>query len=61
MLAIMGTLLVGYGFFSDPAIYVRSLGININVTWGSVLLATGLVLLALAARGRSEHSRHARD
>ena len=61
MFAIMGALLVGYGLFGDPAIYTRSLGININLTWGGVLLAMGLIFLALAARGRSEHSGNARD
>jgi hypothetical protein len=50
MFAIMGALLVGYGLFGDPAIYLRSLGININLTWGGVLLATGLIdLRAMAA------------
>ena len=53
MFAIMGALLVGYGLFGDQAIYARSLGINVNVIWGSVLLVTGAILLALAARGRS--------
>ena len=55
MFAIMGALLVGYGLLGDQAIYARSLGINVNLTWGGVLLATGLIFLALAARGRSEN------
>ena len=50
MLAAMGAMLVGYGVFGDHAIYARSLGVNINAVWGSVLLATGGVLLALARR-----------
>jgi hypothetical protein len=53
MLATMGALLVGYGVFGDHGIYARSLGINVNAIWGSALLATGGILLALAARGRS--------
>ena len=56
MFAIMGALLVGYGLFGDQAIYARSLGINVNLAWGSVLLATGVILLVLAARGRSENT-----
>jgi len=48
MLAIMGALLVTYGLAGDRAIYTRSLGININAIWGSVLFATGDVLLLLA-------------
>jgi hypothetical protein len=56
MFAIMGALLVGYGLFGDPTIYARSLGINVNLIWGSVLLATGGIFLGLAARGRSENT-----
>ena len=44
----IGILLAGYGLFSDPAIYERSLGINVNFWWGGVLLAFGLVMLLLA-------------
>jgi hypothetical protein len=53
MFAIMGALLVAYGVFGDHAIYARSLDINVNVIWGSVLLVTGAIFLGLAARGRS--------
>jgi hypothetical protein len=47
---------VGFGFFSDPAIYQRSLGIDVNLWWGLVLLAFGALMLWLgwrAAAGRS--------
>jgi hypothetical protein len=53
MLAMMGALLVGYGLFGDQTIYARSLGINVNAIWGSVLLVAGAILLALAARRRA--------
>ena len=52
MFAIMGALLVGYGLFGDPAIYARSLGLNVNAIWGTVLIAAGAIFLALAARAR---------
>lgn len=51
MFAILGLLLVGFGFFSDPVIYQRSLGININLNWGWVLLVFGAGMLWLAWRG----------
>jgi hypothetical protein len=35
---------------SDQAIYDRSLGINVNLWWGLVLLAFGLVMLGFAIR-----------
>ncbi len=50
MFAIMGVLLTGYGLLGDRSIYARSLGININVIWGLVLLVAAACLLALAAR-----------
>ena len=50
MFSLFGIILVVYGFASDPAIYQRSLGINVNLWWGLVLLAFGLLMLGLAYR-----------
>ncbi len=50
MFTIFGVLLAGYGLLSDRAIYARSLGINVNLWWGLVLLAFGLVMLVFALR-----------
>lgn len=50
LFVLLGGLLVGYGFFSNPAIYRRSLGLDINLWWGAVLLVFGLVMLGLAWR-----------
>ncbi len=50
MFAIIGAILTGYGLVSEDAIYQRSLGINVNLWWGLVLLAFGLVMLAFAYR-----------
>jgi hypothetical protein len=50
MLGIMGVLLLGYGVLGDQSIYARSLGLNVNAIWGSVLLVVAAVLLILAAR-----------
>ena len=52
MFSIFGVLLAGYGVASNPAIYQRSLGVNVNLWWGLVLLVFGLVMLWLVARGR---------
>ena len=55
MFTLFGAMLTVYGLASDRAIYVRSLGINVNLWWGLVVLAFGLVMLALALRaGRKE-------
>jgi hypothetical protein len=45
---IFGALLVIYGLTSDPAIYSKSLGININLRWGGLMLAFGLLMLYLS-------------
>lgn len=50
MFTIFGLILIGYGLLSDPAIYQRSLGINVNLWWGFVLLAFGALMLWLAYR-----------
>jgi len=50
ILGLMGLLLALYGLFGDPAIYARSLGLNINLIWGSVLVAAGAILLVLGTR-----------
>ena len=50
MFTIIGVLLTIFGLTSDQAIYARSLGINVNLWWGLVLLAFGVVMLGLAAR-----------
>jgi len=50
MFALFGAILAGYGLAAGDAISDRSLGINVNLWWGVVLLAFGLAMLALAIR-----------
>jgi hypothetical protein len=52
LFSVFGGMLVIYGVVSDPAIYARSLGFNVNFDWGCVLLAFGLAMLWLALRAR---------
>ena len=52
MFSIFGVLLLGFGFISEAAIYQRSLGINVNLWWGVVLLVFGLVMLGFALKAR---------
>jgi hypothetical protein len=54
MFGVLGAMLAVYGmFFSDPAIYERSLGININVWWGLILLAFGAGMYFFGRRASS--------
>lgn len=56
MFLTFGLLLTGYGLLSDKAIYERSLGVNVNLQWGLVLVAFGAVMLFLALRaGKKPH------
>jgi hypothetical protein len=50
MFSIFGALLTAFGVLSDDAIYARSLGVNVNLWWGLVLLTFGLIVLGFALR-----------
>ncbi len=51
---LLGLILVGYGLFSDPAIYVaHSLGQNVNLLWGCIFALFGALMLWLARRARN--------
>jgi len=52
MFSTFGLILTIFGAVSDKAIYEEhSLGININLIWGIVLLVFGASMLFLALRG----------
>jgi hypothetical protein len=51
LFSIFGVLLIGYGALGDGSIYARSLGVNINLWWGIIMLAFGLVMFLLGKRG----------
>jgi hypothetical protein len=55
LFALLGLLLSLYGLSSDASQYQRSLGININLWWGLVLLLFGAGMLALARMRRSRN------
>ena len=51
LFTLLGAVLALYGLLGDPTIYQRSLGHNVNLSWGVVLLLFGLVMLFLGRRG----------
>lgn len=53
LFTLVGAVLAGYGALGDPAIYQRSLGFNVNLWWGLVLLLFGLLFLWFGRRGTS--------
>jgi hypothetical protein len=57
MFSLIGLLLTVTGFLtaSDTEMYKRSLGININLIWGVVLLVFGAFMLIMAWRGAKQN------
>jgi hypothetical protein len=53
LFTLIGLILTGYGLVSDPSVYEHSLGYNVNLIWGVVVLAFGIVFLVLGRRGTS--------
>ena len=50
--SVVGILMTAFGVASNRAIYQRSLGINVNLYWGLVLLAFGLIMVLLGKKKR---------
>ena len=59
LFTVLGLLLAGYGLVSEKALYERSLGINVNLEWGLVMLIFGVIMVVLGRRGtrKGETSR----
>lgn len=50
LFTIFGIMLILFGVFSNPALYAQSLGINVNLNWGIILLIFGAIMFFLGAR-----------
>jgi hypothetical protein len=50
LFSAIGIALVVYGFVSDAEIYQKSLGVNVNLLWGVVLVVFGALMLFLGMR-----------
>jgi multisubunit Na+/H+ antiporter MnhG subunit len=48
LFTIFGVILAMFGLFSNPGLYERSLGININLDWGLIMLVFGLIMLVIS-------------
>jgi hypothetical protein len=60
MFSFVGVILAAYGAAtnSDPANYAKSLGINVNLWWGLVLLVFGQIMYHT---GRRAHIRQQKN
>ena len=45
MFMMLGTILMIYGAISDPALYARTMGLNVNLGWGIIMTVFGAGLL----------------
>ncbi len=54
--SLFGGIIAVDGALSDPPAYAMSLGINVNLGWGLVMLAFGVAMLGLALRARRKGS-----
>lgn len=55
LFSLFGLILTGFGLLTRGSeIYAKSLGHNINIEWGAVLLVFGAAMLTLALRARSK-------
>ena len=51
MFAVVGVLLVVWGLLTEGSdMYRRSLGLNVNLIWGAVLLAFGILMVWLGRK-----------
>lgn len=51
---LYGIILGVYGLTTHGnAMYAKSLNLNVNTTWGMVMLVFGLIMLFFAKRGKS--------
>jgi hypothetical protein len=51
LFSLLGLILVAYGLVGDSSLYQQSLGINVNLYWGIVLLVFGALMFVLSRRG----------
>ena len=51
LFSLLGLLLAGFGLIANKAVFQRSLGINVNLWWGIVMLVFGVVMFVLGRRG----------
>jgi hypothetical protein len=53
LFTVLGAVLTIFGAISDPRLYERSLNVNLNLWWGSVLVVFGVLMLVLGYVGQT--------
>ncbi len=58
LFSILGVVITAFGFFTrGSSIYQHSLNINVNLYTGVCLLIFGVVMLAMAMRGKKDQAK----
>jgi hypothetical protein len=54
LFTVLGLILAGFGIATsgDTAMYERATAVNINLIWGLVMIAFGVLMIVLAIRAR---------
>ena len=54
LFTVLGLILAGFGIATsgDTGMYERATSVNINLTWGLVMLVFGVLMIGLAMRAR---------
>ena len=60
MFSLVGVILAAFGLATrtDPTLYARSLGINVNLWWGLVLLLFGQVMFHVGRRAHQQQEKN---
>ena len=57
LFSLLGAILAGYGLLGGASRNEQSLGVNLNLGWGFVLLLFGLVMFVFGRRAMRETGR----
>lgn len=59
MFSLVGVILTGFGAAtnSNAVLYAKSLGFNVNLYWGIVLLVFGQIMFHMGRRGQARLTR----
>jgi hypothetical protein len=58
MFTLIGFILLIYGALGDHTIYAKSLGVDVNLVWGIVLLVFAQIMIVLGRRAQAREAKN---